>query len=173
MTSLEESNCDNFSIDIYESTTGTFRRFKSKDLAKYPESNLTLNVKFNNECPTVIKYPFNSKTLEMIHYFYVNDKWQNPFYYSNRMMIQTEDDNSITNFDEICDYLNLPNTIEDADESSVSEDSYDLGAIENDFYVYGEDPSDIEYDYDYDFDDCNEGCYCDEEDYGKMCKCYP
>jgi hypothetical protein len=138
---------DNFSIEITEMISGKCLIFQWNDLAKYPESTLTAAVRFiklsNSE--KSIKFPVDFNTLSMIHYFYKNDRWKNPYYYENRLIVNNNQDLQITHFDDICDYLNLPTIIESTELENNSDSDYYSDEIDDDFNVYGEDDTDDEY----------------------------
>ena len=109
-------------------------------LNKYPNSLPTqkaIQAETQNNYDVVL--PVTQTTLLQILDFFETDHWEKPFSYSNKMTIIQTDDN-ISNFEDVCSFLNLP-----FDQYVIDEEQYELDReIEDDFKIYCEESSEDE-----------------------------
>jgi hypothetical protein len=98
--------------------TNTKKKYKIgvDQLNEYPRSLLTIIAlgpfRGNDDGKGNIKTELSDGAMENIQYFYENGIWRNPYVYENRWTLY-EVGNSVTDFDGICKYLNLPSYIEE------------------------------------------------------------
>lgn len=131
------------------------------DLNVFPHSFLTTLVTTRVGCARIdvskpIKVAWFAPTLEMTAEYYAHHVWRNPYNIRNRLRIDGVDGS----FDDLCDYLGLPNhydgeTDDEEDEEVYVDDNYP--GCEDDVSVYYDD------DYDYEPNDRDSGGYYDDE----------
>lgn len=158
------SECGSKTISISES-----------DFQKYPNSLLPLIWK-KSLVKDKVKTLITSKNLEMIEYFYKNDKWPNPIVYTENILSDYIDDpNNDRELYDLCRYCNLPlESVKNIPTDSVprinGNDDYDdyYDDYEDNYgHEYNDDLDDIDIDTDdedFEDDDLHKYDYLEDED---------
>lgn len=94
-------------------------KIKVEELNEYPRSLLTIMAlgpfKGNHDGEGNIKTTMSDNAMKNISQFYKNGVWPNPYFFENKWSLDGVG-NSATDFDKICEYLNLPDYIEEEED---------------------------------------------------------